>query len=64
MCLHPLLHSRCTRDDLDEFTCDDSLSGAVVGQSELVNHLACRDSGGDGVGDSRLTRWLLTKELT
>lgn len=45
------LHSCCTRDDLDEFTCDDSLSGAVVGQGELVNHLTY-EHGTRHVGDS------------
>lgn len=64
VCTH--LHSCCTRDDLDEFTRDDSLSGAVVGQGELVNHLTYKDStrhGGDS-GDVTVTDDELDNHMT
>lgn len=36
------LDSSSTRDDLNQLSGNHSLSGAVVGQSQLVNHLTCK----------------------
>ncbi len=37
-----LLEGRSSRDDLNKLASDDGLAGAVEGDRQLVNHLACR----------------------
>ena len=36
------LQSGSYRDDLNEFSSNDSLPGSVVGQGQLVNHFTCK----------------------
>ena len=52
-----------TRDDLDELSSDDGLSGPVVCQRQLVNHLTCNVNVGRWVNETcfifeRLSKFL------